>query len=217
MSLATWMEKRLGDRRIKKDFIDTYNRGRADEDSGRALVNEGLDSFRALDSEYSERLRSGNVLSPNLDRAFKMAQGQITDTDVRNRRSNIARLQQLRKQTGGALGADQIAELTTGYESEADQQTFESTNQLSGMRAEVEMKETNSLRDRIMAARDRILGTGNMERDRALQQMIAALNLRHGRNAAIGGTFASLGGASMGMIGRGSGGAGSGSGGGITG
>lgn len=186
MSFASWGEGMMGgEQKLGRNMRRLYQMGRDSYDQGGRLTEEGLQGFRNLDSEYSERLRSGNVLSPNLDRAFKVAQGQLSDTDVRNKRSNVARLSQLRKQSGGALGVDQIAELTTTYDSDSDQSLYEATNELSMGRAQVEMKETNSLRDRIMAARDRILGTGQNERDRGQGAMTNSLALRLQRMKAI--------------------------------
>jgi hypothetical protein len=196
-----WMERAAGDGKIAKNLRDYTKYGRTQFEAGGGLTNEALSGIRGDIGGYEDRLRSGRVLSSNVRQAFEQARGGIKDQSLRNALSLKSRLSNARATSGGRLSEAQIQALTAESEESNGANTFAALNDIFRDEANLELVETNKVLDRLTAARNAILATGQSERDRAAAMEQFGLNSRLYRLNAIANTVVA--GASMGAKGGG--------------
>jgi hypothetical protein len=198
-----------GDPNSAKDLNRFGREGRARLASGTGLSDEALANARRLAAGYEQMLRSGkSVLPDSTASVLKRARGQITDTNTRDIMASTSRLRQARLASGGKLSAEAAQEYQTEAEAEANRAQQEAGVSLSGQEAQLELAETNTLRDRLQQAFQMLQQEGQFRQQLGQAGQAASLGLRLDRHKAIAQTIASIFGASF------TGGAGAGAGGG---
>lgn len=168
-----------GDSRISDDYKNTFKDGKKDYRAGGELTREGLDGMRDDLAGYTDLLRSDSVLSEGTHRAFRLGQGAITDRSTRSRRAFLASMAQIARQQGGALTATQQADMQRELERDLTEQEIDAERGLTIEKSQLELSETNRLRDRVQTIRSTFVGVGQSERDRAASMMLQALFGRH--------------------------------------
>lgn len=194
MALIPWLEKNVhGDGNVAKDMRNLGLQGAGAFRSGTAISDEGIGGVRRLGDAYETMLKSGrSVLPDSTQSVLKRARGAISDRNVRDTMASAARLKQARVASGGRLSAEAAQEYLTEAESEANRAAQEADLGLSSQEAEMELSETNNLRDRLARAREVVLGAGQERMALGQAGQIAALGLRNDRHKAIAGTIASF-------------------------
>jgi hypothetical protein len=161
--------------------------------SGLAISDRGLADIRDLGDGYDRILRSGrSVLPDNTVSVLKRARGAVADRNTRDIMASGARLRQARLASGGRLSAEAAQEYMTEAEAEANRAQGEANLAIDSQEAELELRETNTLRDRLAAAREAYLGAGMQRMALGQAGQIAALGLRNARNAAIASTISNM-------------------------
>lgn len=174
----------LGNKTNKRELNTFKQFGKDTFASGAALTGEALGSLDELDSQFSDRLASGNVLTPEMERAFGTAQGRLTDEAQRSRSAFGAELLQIARRTGGRLDPNAALDASIEQGASVDDTLFNSRNELAETEAEFRLDETNRLLDRVMAIRDRKLGVGEADKDRGISAWDTALQMKQRRSLA---------------------------------
>jgi hypothetical protein len=172
-----------------KDFKRFGQYGQDTIAAGRKLTDEGLFGLRGDLKLFDDRLR--NPLGDETKSIFNRARGQVSDDSVRRQRGFTASLAERARQSGGTLSPAAIAELEQQTQRDLSETEFQSQFAIDSQQAALTLTETNKLFDRRADIRRTMLGIGEADKDRGLQQWLASLNLRHNRNAAIAATIAS--------------------------
>lgn len=194
MAIIPWLERTVhGDGNVARDMRNLGTQGAAGYARGVAIGDEGLAGVRRDAAGYEGTLGSGrSVLSAGTQSVLRRARGTITDRNTRDIAATASRLAQARKAGRGRLSAEAAQEYMTEAESESNRSAFESDLTLAAQEADLEMTETNTLRDRLAQAREMILGEGRFRMGLGSQQEQAALQLRHERHKAIAQTISSF-------------------------
>ena len=180
-----------------RDFLAYGQRGLEDYRSGGDLTDSALEGFADLDKRYSERLRSGNVLDPNvskqIDRSYSMLRGGIRDRGAGERVASRASVAQQVAQSGGRLSPEQRAALLAQADESIGQQEFESLTGAGTQEARdisgATMAAVTDLNDRIERARGVRLQAGQFRQQAGQSAQERALQLRIDRNKMIIDTF----------------------------
>lgn len=167
-------------------YLSNKNNAKAIRNSNKgnaALANEGLrisddalSRARAQAMDYEGRLKGDSVLSEGTRSVLQRARGSIKDRNVRDIVSTQSRLQQARIAGRGRLSAEAAQEYLTEAEAEANRAANDSNLQIDTNQAEMEMTETNNLRDRLAQAYQQMINAGTIR----LQLGVG------GKNAALG-------------------------------
>ena len=215
MAIIPWLEKTVhGDKNFINDIKNLGRFGQGQYAAGDDLSGEALQGFADLDRSYSDRLRSGNVLDPNvsrqIDRSYSMLRGGIRDRGAGERVASRASVAQQVAQSGGRLSPEQRAALLAQADESIGQQEFESLSGAGVQQARdiggATITAVNDLNDRIERARGVRLQAGQFKMQAGQQAYIQSILSRLDRNKAIASTISSFFG---GGFGGGSGGGGS--------
>jgi hypothetical protein len=137
------------------------------------LAEEGLNGMRDLDTTYQQNIDAGG-LSPGVKRGFDVGRGALADQYARAGRSLSSALAARRQQSGGALSAGAIADLTKEGQSAADEQYFGASNDLTNSEANLAYTSTKDFYSKINANLQSI-ATAGLTREQ--QQLMAKLQL----------------------------------------
>lgn len=186
--LAGILEQLISGDRTLPSFKDFGRSGQERLGAGTKLTDETLFGLRGDLKLFDDRLR--NPLGDETKSIFSRARGQATDATVRRQRGFGAALAERARQSGGTLSPAAIAELEQQTQRDLSETEFQNMLAIDSEQAALTLSETNRLFDRRADIRRTMLGIGEADKDRGLQQWLASLNLRHGRNAAIASTIA---------------------------
>jgi len=147
-------------RQANKRASQMNSRNSALYDSGINLSNEGVDATRRLGDSYEQMLSSGSVLPDSTTSVLKRARGAISDRNTRDTMASAARLRQARVASGGRLSPEAAQEYLRQAEADANRAAQDASLGLDTEEAQLQLSETNNLRDRLERARAAILGEG---------------------------------------------------------
>lgn len=193
MALFDWMEHHFGGKasRLGPDLMALGAAGQSEDVYGQNLTNEGLGNMRGQAADYTKMIGAGG-LPDSIRQQFRIARGGIADASTRNQRDYSARLKQRFLTSGGQLSAAAQTEYDLQNQQQQGEGAFTATNALNAGEANLALQNTNALYDRLDNINKTITGVGQSEKDRALQRILQALQLRFGRNQAIAGSVTGI-------------------------
>jgi hypothetical protein len=147
---------------------------------GAGQTDEGLNDLRGLQGTFQGYINNGG-LTPDLQRQFDVAQGQLSDQYTRSGRSLNAALAQRRLQSGGQLTPEAIAEMEKEGQSSADEQYFGASNNLALQKADMSFQATKDWYGRIQSIADTIRSTGLTREQAALAARLQMAGLAQNR------------------------------------
>lgn len=174
-----------GDSRTFGDFQAGQKTAYGAYNYGAGLTDEGLTGLRSLDSNYQQQLT--DPLGAVGRGIFARARGALSDDAVRAQRSGTARIFQQAVQSGGTLSPEAQAELQTRNQRGIDESLFSGEANIANSEASMTLDQTNKLFDRMADIRKTILGIGQDERTRGLQNIVAMLSARTNIKGSYGG------------------------------
>lgn len=187
MPIIPWLEKSVGGTpNISNDIRQVGFDSQKTSATGSALSSEGVNGIRSLGDAYQQMLSSGgSVLPGSVQSAFSRARGIITSKNARDIAGTSARLKQARVAGNGRLTDAAVQEYMTQGETAANQAAQEADVSLGAQQAELELKETNTLRDRLASAREAILGAGQFQQKLGQEGRLGSLGLTLTRQKGI--------------------------------
>jgi hypothetical protein len=191
-SLSQWLEQLIGGRssaKLSQYTEQMRNSGNAQDQFGQGVTNQGLGQLNDLAGQYQNEINQGG-LSTDLLRQFGIAQGAISDQQVRGNRDFAAQLSQNFSRSGGQLSPSAMNEFGLENQQNNQESAFTATNALNMGKAQMAMTNTNALFGRLQDVANSITGVGQNQQQLAFNKQMGALQMLYSRNKGIADTIA---------------------------